>query len=218
MTSVVEICNLALTRIGAQTINSLDEASAQAIHCNLLFGPTRDAVLRQVPWRFATARQALALLDETHPPEWTYGYQKPSDCLAARYIEPTGPLIPHGAVYPHSCYWAERVPTGSAVTSIPTVETAAFEIRGTTVYTHQPDAVLIYTAQVADPTAFDPLFVEALSYKLAAELVLAVEADTTLRRLMTQDYQLVMAQAAGADARDGTVRADRDADWIRARG
>ena len=104
------------------------------------------------------------------------------------------------------------------MTSIPTVETAAFEIRGSTVYTHQPDAVLIYTRRVEDPTQFDPLFVEALSYKLAAELVLAVEADTTLRRLMTQDYQLVMAQAAGADARDGTVRADRDADWIRARG
>ena len=109
MTSFMEICNLALTRIGAQTINSLDEASAQAIHCNLLFGPTRDAVLRQVPWRFATARQALALLDETHPPEWTYGYQKPPDCLAARYIEPTGPLVPHGAIYPHSCYDSDRV-------------------------------------------------------------------------------------------------------------
>ena len=109
MTSVVEICNLALTRIGAQTINSLAEASAQAIHCNLLFGPTRDAVLRQVPWRFATARQVLALLDETHPPEWAYGYKKPADCLAARYIEPTGPLVPHGAIYPHSCYDSDRV-------------------------------------------------------------------------------------------------------------
>ena len=218
MPSDVEICNLALTRIGAGSINSLTEGSAQSIACGLLFGPSRDALLRQVPWRFATARQVLALLSDDPPPEWTYGYQKPSDCLAARYIEPTGPLVPHGAIYPHSCYWAECVPTGSAVTSIPTVETAAFEIRGSTVYTHQPDAVLIYTRRVEDPTQFDPLFVEALSYKLGAELAISRKDDRATRDMMLRDYQTVMAQAAGADARDGTVRADRDADWIRARG
>ena len=218
MTSVVQICNLALTRIGVQTINSLTEASAQALDCSLFYEPARDALLRQVPWRFAHGRQALALLTETPPPEWTYVYAKPSDMLAARYIEPTGPVVPHGAIYPHTCYWADRVPTGSVVTSTPTVPTAAFELRGQKVFSHQPDAVLIYTARIEDPTLFDPSFVEALSYRLAADLAISRKDDRATRDMMLRDYQGVLAAATAADARDGTLRADQPPDWIRARG
>ena len=217
MTSVVEICNLALTRIGVQTINSLTEASAQALDCNLFYGPARDALLRQVPWRFAHGRQALALLTETPPPEWTYVYAQPSDMLAARYIEPTGPVIPHGAIYRHGVF-SERVPTGSVVTAMPTLPTAAFELRGQKVFTHQPDAVLIYTARIEDPTLFDPSFVEALSYRLAADLAISRKDDRATRDMMLRDYQGVLAAATAADARDGTVRADLDPDWMRARG
>lgn len=208
MTSTVEICNLALARIGVQTINSLTEGSAQSTHCGLLYAPTRDALLRMVPWRFATARQTLAALaDATAPAEWSHVYQLPSDCLAARYIEPPGGLS--------AC--ADMADPDPVVVSLNAPATPKFEVRGRTVLTHQPDAVLIYTAQIENPTQFDPLFVEALSYKLAADLAMPLQSDREMRNLMMRDFRLLMSSAMAANGRDAPARIDRDASWIAGR-
>ncbi len=207
MTSTVEICNLALVRLGVRTINSLAEGSSQSIHCDLLFEPTRDALLRMVPWRFATARQTLAQLTEPAPAEWSYAYQLPSDGLAARYVEPAAGV---GAT-------VDATGTSPAIASLPNVATPKYEVRGRVLLTHQPDAVLIYTARVEDPTQFEPLFVEALACKLAAELAMPLLSDREMRNLMMRDFQIVMSSAMAANNRDAPARIDRAADWIAGR-
>ena len=208
MTSTVEICNLALVRLGVQTINALTEGSAQSIHCGLLYEPTRDALLRMVPWRFATARQALAILaDATAPAEWSHVYQLPSDCLAARYVEPPDGLFAPG----------ETADQDVAVVSPNASAASKFEVRGRTVVTHQPNAVLIYTARIENPIQFDPLFVEALSYKLAADLAMPLQSDREMRNLMMRDFRLLMSSAMAANGRDALARIDQDASWIAGR-
>lgn len=206
--SIIKICNLALTRIGAQTIASLTEGSAAAVHCKLLYAPQRDALLRMVPWRFATERQALAALTEDPPPQWTYVYQLPSDFLAARYIEPPGGVP-----------WSSDASglTQSPIVSLPSIPTPKFEVWGRKLMTHQPDAALVYTARAEDPTQFDPLFVEALSYKLAAELVMPLQSDRDTRNLMMRDFQILMSSAMAANNRDAPARIDQAADWIAGR-
>ena len=81
MTSIVEICNSALNKIGANTINSLTENSQEARLCAAQFPRIRDVLLRSHPWNFATIRLALPRL--VNPPafEFAYAYQLPSDCL-----------------------------------------------------------------------------------------------------------------------------------------
>lgn len=77
----VSICSNALTKLGESTITSLTDNSTAARTCNLLYGPTRDSVLRAHPWNFALKRAALAA--DATAPVWgyDYAYQLPSDCL-----------------------------------------------------------------------------------------------------------------------------------------
>lgn len=157
MASPIDICNLALYRIGCRRrIESLDEASVEAQACRQFYGLMRDAVLEECAWPFATKRAALALTG-TPPEEWEYSYLYPTDCV---YVQG----IVDGA--------RTRLP----VDSIPfTVEQ---DDAGTLlIYTDQEDAVLVYNTRVEDSGKFPALFVDALGWRLASELSGAIAVD-----------------------------------------
>lgn len=81
MASDVEICNLALQKVGASLIIDLTEGSQSADACNAAYAHVRDSELRAHPWNFAIKRAALAA-DVSAP---LFGYAKqytlPTDCL-----------------------------------------------------------------------------------------------------------------------------------------
>jgi hypothetical protein len=54
-----DIANLALTRLGATPITSLDDGSRNATVINGIYSMLRDEVLRAHPWKFATRRVTL---------------------------------------------------------------------------------------------------------------------------------------------------------------
>lgn len=81
MASEVQICNLALAKIGDEQITSLTDNSKSARLCNLVYEPFRDSVLRAHPWNFAIKRIALALSTETPAYEYTAQFSLPSDFL-----------------------------------------------------------------------------------------------------------------------------------------
>ena len=89
-TSEVQICNLALAKLGARFINSLAEESREARYCNAFYPEVRDAVLREHPWNFAEKETAL-VEDPANPPVVKYAtaYHLPTDCLHARHLENT---------------------------------------------------------------------------------------------------------------------------------
>ena len=86
MSSEVQICNIALSRIGDTLITDLNENSKQARTCKLLFEPERDLLLHSHYWNFAMKRKTLAQLSE--PPDFEYGcqYQLPTDYLRDREL------------------------------------------------------------------------------------------------------------------------------------
>jgi len=49
----VNVCNRALGRLGASGITALADGSTEAAQCTLHYAETRDALLREHPWRFA---------------------------------------------------------------------------------------------------------------------------------------------------------------------
>ncbi len=81
MPSEVDICNLALQRLGATTITTLTDDSTAARECNRVYSHARDSELRAHPWNFARKRESLAA-SSTDP---AFGYAKqyplPSDFL-----------------------------------------------------------------------------------------------------------------------------------------
>ena len=90
MASVVQICNIALTRIGqSKLIDSLAERSVAAEMCTLHYEACRDEVLRDFDWPFAEARVALAGIGQP-PSNWTFRYRLPDNCLKARSIAVPG--------------------------------------------------------------------------------------------------------------------------------
>lgn len=77
----IQICNSALTKIGADRISSITQDTKSAVILNSIYDQIRDAVLRAHPWNFAIKRAALAPTSTTPAFEYTYAYDLPSDCL-----------------------------------------------------------------------------------------------------------------------------------------
>lgn len=81
MASAVQICNLALSKIGEEQITSLTDNSKAARRCNLVYEPMRDVVLRSHLWNFAVKRVALAASGDAPAYEYTTKFALPTDFL-----------------------------------------------------------------------------------------------------------------------------------------
>lgn len=189
--SSVALCNLALVRLGGATIAALDEGSKESILCGLLFDPSRDATLRDHPWNFATLRRSLADIGSGAPP-WAHTYAYPANCLFAREI-----VNPRGRQAP-------PVP----------FEVAGDGAGGRVIHTDLAPAVLLYTARVTDLAACDPLFLEAFSWKLAAELAMPLANNKTLMEMAQSQYARLLTVARACDGNEGLAEPAGAADWI----
>lgn len=160
MPSVAQICNMALSHIGSEArVASISppDGSVEAGHCNTFYDLARTELLEPGQWAFALHRATLA--QSTNVSEaWAYAYTLPSTCLRPlRVLQPSIALTvftQDDRLEPHT---DDR---GSA----------AFDIEGETLYTNEPDAVLLYVADATDTTKFTPTFTAALSYNLAGYL------------------------------------------------
>lgn len=81
MASVVDICNYALSKVGENTIISLDEGTPEANRCKALYPLSRDSVLRIHPWNCVIKRARIA--SSVDDPEWGFdkSFPLPADNL-----------------------------------------------------------------------------------------------------------------------------------------
>lgn len=198
-TNEAELCNIALARVGQrQFIDALDEDTTEAESCSVLYGPTRDSVLAEFPWRFATRRATLAVLASVTRSEWQYAYSLPEDFISAQ-----------------SLYAGKRNPAAD--------ERPAYAIEmndagnGLILVTDTEDAELKYTARVETVSLFPPLFVDAVAWKLAAELCLALPIKPQVGLRMSEGYGLAIAKAAARDAQQAQEDQPPDSEFIRLR-
>lgn len=168
MASEVDICNMALAHYGGiGQVASIDppDGSVEAGRCARFYPIARRELLDAGSWTWAKKRTLLAQV--TNPSTvWTYAYQLPSDCMNARRV------LQQQFVQADPAFW----PYTQAITYDQLVffedrGSADFQIEGTTLLTHEPQAVLLYTIDVIDTGRYSPAFVTALSYLLASYLV-----------------------------------------------
>ena len=200
MTSVVSICNLALSNLGKQGIQSLADPDAQARACRQFYELTRDALLQVYPWRFAGKTQSLAELANDKPGAWGYAYRKPSDCLKVRWVRPAYSLVDPSPQTLH-----EEISN-------------PYDVEGEMIYCNLSPAFLRYTAKVEDPTKFPPLFVDALSWSLSARIALALTKDVKLRGDAYQLAQQARAAAEAFDANEVRETSDHSSELVEVRG
>lgn len=81
MASIVDICNRALSKLGASRITALTDNSTAAKACNNAYELVRDGVLRAHVWNCTVERAALAPLTASPEYGFNYQYQLPGDCI-----------------------------------------------------------------------------------------------------------------------------------------
>jgi hypothetical protein len=196
MASKVQIAKLALQHIGDRyDISDITEATPEAEQVNLLFDDTRDALLRQHPWAFATKYTKPAALSGTVPGHWTYMFLYPTDCLRI-----LGIVNPLGKDQPRVKFEVARNASSKRVLMC--------DLQTPEIY---------YTMRVEDTTDYDPEFVMAFSYVLAARLVMPLIGERAIAADLYQQAQAVLNSAWETDSNEGVEEAIPDAEWIRAR-
>jgi len=202
MANEVDICNLALSHIGGLSIQSLNESNRQARECKRLYPVLRDAVQAEFPWNFARKRVTLALLSGEEVSGWDYAYIYPTDCLNA--LEIYNPLTTQ--TYTDGMYIS-----GQLVESLVKVKSdkIKFEVAVNAakdtrmILSDQEAAELIFTARIEDANLFSPSFVDALSWRLAADLAMPLKGKASLHQQMMAMYASKLGMSRQANANEG---------------
>jgi hypothetical protein len=200
LTTEAQLCNIALLRTGErQTIDSLEEATEAARACKSLYAPARDACLEDHQWSFATKRVVLAETTQTRD-GWTYAYAMPSDCLVPRYIYAG---LRNPAPASRIRFAVELNDAGDGSLLLGDFEAAGYP--------------LVYTARVETVALFTPLFVDALAWRLAIDLALAITVKPQVGLAMRQGYQQALNRAIASDLRLGEDDVEPESELISVR-
>lgn len=185
MADITQICNLALGKLGAERIMSIEDSSQPARFCKLFYEQTRDEMLQAHAWNFANKRAILSRLSDAPVFGWGCQYQLPVDCLRVLQLNGFEPSQAPGN----------------------------FVIEGNRLLTDQDSAQILYIAQVTDSTVFSAMFVEALAAKLAFKLAKPLTGSATLAQEHLQEFERILKGAAAAkDGNEG--RNKRKPAWV----
>lgn len=177
MTSIVQICNMAIGHIrGAnkvQTVFPAPEGSEEARACFIYYAAARDAALEARDWSFASRETTLALVG-TPPTRWAYQYAWPNNCLIPREI-------------------VSGVLDGEPIPFEVTIDEALSQ---KLILTDEITASLRYTAVVEDPSMYSAGFTMALSYRLAMDLAIPLKGDAKLQGAMREAFNAAAGEAS----------------------
>lgn len=175
VSSPSDVLNVALRRIGYELrVGHLYDGSKAANHALDIYAQTRDAMLRTSDWGFAEKIAAGSSSGLPSPPApWTVSYVYPSDCIRLRAI--FGPA-----------YLADKT------NPLPNRFQIANDSTGTKViFANLASASLVYTAQITDPSKWEPLFVEMLSVELGKRLAPVLTSAEGIKMMMEEEKFIV---------------------------
>lgn len=201
MASQIEIINIALGKLGqSNKIPDLNDRSKARDVFAPLWGPTRDLVLAERAWPWATRALALGMTAESAQPGWVYRYNYPADCITALAMTDADGLRTargHGGL---SCFADPVFRSTYWNAGAWDWELSAGE-QGTTINTDVREAFMVFIGRVEDTERFPPHFVNALAARLAAEAAPAMigEVGFNSKRSLLEEYELALTKA-GAHA------------------
>lgn len=159
----IAICSRALIKLGADSITSFEDGTAEAEVAASLYGLIRDALISAHPWSFATGQVELAQLASEPVADFAHAYQLPSDFLRVLSAGVSG--RGRGIDY--------RIAERRLHTDVSSV---------TLTYIFRPDE-----------QTFPPFFDQALISRLAAEFCIPLTDSTSrseaLRKVAEDEFQ-----------------------------
>ena len=161
----IQICNLALARLGDARITSLSDATAQAQYCSLFYAQTLEELQTEFDWQFCRKLASLTA-DATSP---AFGYARrfavPSDFLR---------LIRLNGIDEDENFSKWEIVDGFIHTDL------------------AAPAQIEYIAHVTDAAKFPAVFVEILSAKLATNLAMPLTGSKDLFTQMAEVFSANM--------------------------
>lgn len=191
ITSPADIVNLALSRIGvAERVGSIFEGSRESKVAIDVYSQTRDELLRNGDYDFSKRIINMTLLKQAPdggyfppnpwngtlnpPPPWRFAYAYPDSCIKIRAVKPAPQFIMDFDPQPK-----------------------VFSLQNDNYFTppqkvilcNVPDAMLVFTAQVTDPTVFDADFVEAFAAALGRRLAPVLKGMDAVKLAAVDEVQ-----------------------------
>lgn len=217
MASDVDVCNMALSLLGSEAAVvsiSPPDGSAEAGHCKRFFALARREALELAGFNWTKKRAALASV--TNPSDvWAYAYQLPGDCITPLRVLQTS--FASSALLDT---YTGRIVTADELRTFTEALGAEFQIEGTILLTHEPEAVLLYARDITDLTPASASFISGLSYLLASyiagPIIKGREGAAAGRELRTA-ARTVLADAAVQDTTPGSESQEHTPASVRAR-
>lgn len=204
-TNEVAVCNRALFRVGhTKPITALDGTSEEARVCNAIYAICREELLAALDWPFARRHKVLVEDVTVEHQAWEHAYALPADCLVPREIW-------MGLRRPRT---DDRTPFGLE---------AKADLSGQLLWCDVAPVVdeapyLRYTANVTTVAAWPVLFSDALAWKLAIELSMALAVKRELRQDAAQGYEISLSRAMTSAAEQEQADPSPDSEFLAARG
>ena len=204
--SIIGIVNMALQRIGAKgrITNITDAADPNAVKANAVWEYIRDEVLEEVKPKFATFRVALAQSATAPANSETYDYAYP---LPNDYICLANGIADDPPVWPSSVgpYVMETLTIADDVLCLMTNYNSVTETYS--IY-------LTYIKKVTNPARYTASFINALAYRLAAELSFTIaESGNKYEAMMTLYEKAKRKAKAGSSKQDYLADEKGNSDW-----
>jgi hypothetical protein len=177
MSSKVQLCNLALARLGAARITSLSDNTNEAKLCNLMFDDIAEEVMSEGAWSSTVSRASLALTANTPAYGYTYEFQLPTDPFCLRVLE-INDLTSGDYDY--------RIEGDKLLANINTMK-------------------IRYIGRITDTQSYDPMLKRAVVSRLAAELAYPITGNLQTSKAMQELYQFHIADGLAVDGTQGSV-------------
>jgi len=164
----VQICNLALARLGDARITTLADATAQAQYCTLFYTQTVAELQAEFDWQFC--RKLVSLTSSTTPlGGYTFQYALPSDYIRSIRLANIDESENFGQ----------------------------WEILGSSLQTNFASPVTLdYIANITDTTKFPAIFTELLAVKLAGVLAMPLTGSKDLFKQCVELYMAMLGKPA----------------------
>ncbi len=197
MDSLVELINLSLANLSnSNFIATLDEENPEAIQAAARWQVVLNSILASHPWDFATQYGDLSLLPEApRDAAWRCQFLYPRDCVMLRRVY--SPAAPDRDVP----FRRGSLPENAVQTVLANDAPLAAE----------------YTRKDVLISSMPPLFLNALSWRLSAEIALAQHADRDKYAMCLQAYGAILEEAKAADAAEGGRFLPVVGNWQRSR-
>lgn len=198
MATTVQICNAALTKLGAARITDLADDTRNARVMSAIYSGKLAAELSAHPWTFAIKRVQIPASSTAPAFGWAYSYPLPTDCL--RVVE----------VGENWTFYDSDIGALFDIESDPATGRQA-------ILTDEASPInLRYVYRVTNPGLHPALFDEALACRLAAEACEEITQNLSKREQAWGEYRNTITQAKRVNAIERPPQRQPDAGWVRA--